>query len=216
MKMRISFLFAFAASIFLFLMPSAVLAEDLDKLVSSLQQRYESVNSIEADFTQDAYSKTLKNSQISEGKVYFKKPGKMRWQYLKPIKDELVSNGKTIWLYQPDLGQVVERSTETTASAIATDFLTGVGNLRKDFDIKLAEDKSDSYRLSLTPKAPQPNIKKLFLEVDKSKTLVTKTIIVDNFGNETRVSFKNIKTNTSIKDSLFDFVPPKGTTVVKP
>ncbi|MBI5644438.1 MAG: outer membrane lipoprotein chaperone LolA [Deltaproteobacteria bacterium] len=191
-------------------------AGDIGGIVSRLQEKYGNISSIEADFTQEAYSRATKKAQTSEGKVYFKKPGKMRWQYLKPVNDEIVSNGKTIWIYQPDLGQVLERPFEGTASNLATDFLSGVGNLKKNFDITLQSETGAAYRLSLVPKEPQQNIRKVSIEADKSTFIIKKTVVEDNFGNETRVGLKNIKIDAPLKDSLFEFVPPKGAAVIKP
>ncbi|MBI1910783.1 MAG: outer membrane lipoprotein chaperone LolA [Deltaproteobacteria bacterium] len=208
--------FTFILFLFFIFAPLFSYAEELDNIISKLQEKYESINTIEASFTQEAVTKGFKSSQVSEGKVYLKKPGKMRWIYTKPAKDELVGNGKMIWVYQPDLNQVIEKRSDAASSSLATDFLSGVGNLKKEFNISLASEKGGSYLLGLTPREPQPNLRKVSIEIDKTSYLVTKTIVEDHFGNETRVSFKNLKTNTNIKDSLFEFSIPKGANVARP
>lgn len=209
---RLSILLA----LFAFFLPALSFAEDdAAAVVSKLQSKYESIASIKADFTQEVSSKGMP-AMKSEGKVWLKKPGKMRWEYKKPAKDLIVSDGKTIWLYQPDLNQVIERPASLSASAMATDFLSGIGNIEKEFDVKLAALESSNHVLILTPKQEQASLKKLILEVGKENSIVEKTTITDHFGNQTAVTFTNIKLNASMKNSLFKYTPPRGAAIVRP
>lgn len=210
-KLFITFLISFL------LLPALGAAEDMDKdrAVASLQRAYEKITSIEADFIQEAFTKSMGKAQTSEGRVYFKKPGKMRWTYKKPSNDEIVSDGRTIWLFQGDLNQVIEKPVDK-GSNIASDFLSGIGDLKKDFEIETASGTKDGFRIVLRPKTPQPNVKRITLEVNGKTLLVEKTSVEDLFGNETRVALRDIKVNPTLKDSLFEFTPPKGSSVVKP
>lgn len=183
-----------------------------DDIVSKLQQKYETVATIEADFVQEATSKAMKRSDTSEGRVYFKKPGKMRWEYKKPLEDLIVSNGKTIWVFQPDLAQAIEKPFDAGASGLATDFLSGIGDLKKNFKVKAA----DGNIVTLIPNDPGESIRKITLMLDSKTGLIKKTTIDDAYGNETSITFKNMKTNIEIKDALFEFKPMKGVTIVRP
>ena len=199
-----------------FFLPALSFAQDdAAAVVSKLQSKYESITSIKADFTQEVSSKGMP-AMKSEGKVWLKKPGKMRWEYKKPAKDLIVSDAKTIWLYQPDLNQVIQRPASLSASSMATDFLSGIGSVEKEFVVKLAPLESANHVLILTPKQEQASLKKLILEVNKENSIVEKTTITDHFGNQTAVTFTDIKLNASIKDSLFRYTPPRGAAVVKP
>ncbi|MBI5588147.1 MAG: outer membrane lipoprotein chaperone LolA [Deltaproteobacteria bacterium] len=195
---------------------SAASAAEVNGVVERLQKHYESVSTIEAAFAQEVFSKSLNRSETNEGRVFFKKPGKWKWLYNDPAKGVFTSNGRKVWLFEPDFNQVLEKDVDASSPAITTDFLTGVGNLRKDFDITLAAESSDAWRLELAPKQQLPNVKKLFLEVDKTKLMVVKTVVVDYLGNEVRISFKDIKANQPVNDSLFEFKPPKGAVIVRP
>ncbi len=197
-------------------LPSFSTAESLNQIVSRLQKEYETISTISADFTQEVISGAGNKPLVSEGTVFFKKPGRMKWLYSTPNKDELVSDGKTVWFFQSDLNQVMEKPIEGAASSVATDFLAGVGNLKNDFDITLVKESGSAYRLGLVPNYPQPNLKKFYIDVDKTKSLVVKTMVENYFGTVTTVSFRNIKLNTPVKDSFFEFSPPKGVTVIRP
>lgn len=199
----------------LFLFPALSYSEDAAAVISGLQKKYDSIDSIRADFTQEVSSKGM-GSQKSEGKVWFKKPGKMRWEYQRPSKDLIVSDGDTIWLYQPDLNQVIEKKASSGSSSMATDFLSGIGKIEKDFQVRLSGSEGRDYLLTLTPREEDPGIMRLSLSVDKATFLVKRTVLTDHFGNRTTVVFRNIKTNASMRDSLFKFTPPKGATIVQP
>lgn len=191
-------------------------AAQTDDIVEKLQKKYESISSIEASFTQDVFTVSLNKSEATEGRVYFKKPGKWKWLYNDPSRGVFTSNGKKVWLFEPDFNQVIEKDVDAASRGITTDFLTGVGNLGRDFDIRLAEERASSFLLELTPKTEIPNVKRLFLEVDRTGFLVVKTVVSDYLGNRTEISFKDLKINPQISDSVFELKPPKGSVVVRP
>lgn len=207
---------ALAAVVFSMAVPLSSEAAAPEEILEKLQQRYESVDTVMAGFTQEAFSPGLGRSRTSTGTVYFKKPGKMRWEYRDPEGDVLVSDGGVFWFYQADLNQVVEKSLVESSSALANDFLSGVGNLERDFHVKKVEDLESAHRLTLTPRTEQPNLKRLFMEVRKSDFLVSRVALVDHFGNETMITFEDIMVNPPLEESLFKFKAPPGATVVTP
>jgi outer membrane lipoprotein carrier protein len=207
---------AFLVLLLTILFPGAAVSAGINGVVEKLQKKYESISSIEATFTQDVFTSSLNRSEVNEGRVLFKKPGKWKWLYNDPAKGVFTSNGSKVWLFEPDLNQVIEKDVDASSAGITTDFLTGVGNLSRDFDIRLSEDRPGSWLLELTPRTELPNVKKLFLEVDKAELLVVKTVVSDHLGNRASITFKDIKTNPLIKDSVFEFKPPKGSIVVRP
>ena len=202
-------------ALFTLFLPALSFGEDASEVVAKLQRKYDSIASIKAGFTQEVTSKGM-GATKSKGNVWLKKPGKMRWEYQEPAKDIIVSDGKTIWLYQPDLNQAIKSPASSGASSMATDFLSGIGNIEKEFIVILSAAEGQYHVLTLTPKSEQPSLKKLVLEVGKYSYLVEKTVITDHFGNQTSVSFTGITLNSPIKDSIFKYAPPKGATIIRP
>jgi len=188
---------------------------DVDGIVSMLQNKYENVITLVADFSQVSKD-AFETRQVSEGKVYFKKPGMMKWLYFIPVRDELVSNGSTVWFYQPDLNQVVVSPFELGASTLATNFLSGMGDLKREFSIKLLGEEKGAYSLELTSVEDHQGLKRLILHVDKESWLVVRTEVEDHFGNRTTVSFSHMETNNPIKDTFFEFDLPEGVNIVRP
>ena len=198
------------------LLPTAVYANDLNAIISKLQKTYEGIQDVQANFTQLTTSVSIKTTQKAEGVVYFKKPGMMKWEYKSPTNDIIVSDGRTIWSYQQDIGQVMVGNASDSSASISNNFLAGMGNLKKDFDIELEKPDNNSYVLKLNPKVPQPNIQRLYIAVDKKTSLVKQTIVFDLLGNETKVIFENLKINQSVPANIFKFKIPEGVRVVKP
>ncbi len=195
---------------------TVVWADDLDAIISKIQKTYEGIQDIQADFVQLTTSSATKETQKADGLVYFKKPGMMKWEYKSPTNDIIVSDGKTIWAYQQDIGQVMVGNASDSGASISNNFLAGMGNLKKDFDIELEKPDNNSYVLKLNPKVPQPNIQRLYIAVDKKTSLVKQTIVFDLLGNETKVIFENLRINKSVPADIFKFKIPEGVRVIKP
>ncbi|HBO84377.1 MAG: outer membrane lipoprotein carrier protein LolA [Deltaproteobacteria bacterium GWC2_42_11] len=206
---------AFLLLLSLLLIP-AESAETLDNILSNIQKVYDGISDMKANFVQKTTSSSLGGAQNSEGVVYFKKPGMMRWEYASPGKDIIVNNGDTIWVYQPDLGQVMVSSFSSESSPLAKHFLSGMRNIKNDFDVRLEGETPADYTLILIPRIPQPSIKKIHIIVDKKTFFVNGTSTFDPFGSVASVRFSNIKINTSLQKSLFNLEIPQGVRVVKP
>ncbi len=192
-----------------------------DEIADKIQANYEKILDYRANFVQEVTLTNIDKIQKNEGVVYFKKGGKMRWDYQKPQKQEFISDGKTIWHYMPADNQVwVDKATQAFSSKMPSTFLTGMGNLKRDFKIKFAKsplvDTKDNYLLELFPKEEQPGMKRLLLVVAKDSYQVMGTLVYDQFENLTRVIFSEIKTNNDLPDDLFSFQIPKGAEVIRP
>ncbi|MBI3397934.1 MAG: outer membrane lipoprotein chaperone LolA [Deltaproteobacteria bacterium] len=221
---RVKIFFICSLSTICYLLPTVVWADELDAIVAKVQKTYDGIQDIQANFTQFTTSASIKQTQKAEGVVYFKKrsaeltpkPGMMKWEYKSPGKDIIVSDGMTIWVYQQDIGQVmVGNAIDDNGTSISNNFLAGMGNLKKDFDIELAEQDNAAYLLKLNPKTSQPNVQKLYIAVDKKTFFMVKTIVYDMLGNETKVIFENMKANQSLSANIFKFKIPEGVKVVK-
>jgi outer membrane lipoprotein-sorting protein len=90
--------------------------------------------------------------------------------------------------------------------------------LKKNYQIRLLEKKKDFCSLELIPKKEEElrYISKMILWIDTKKYWPVKTKIFEPNGDATLIEFKNIKINTKISDSEFEFKVPKGVEVVEP
>lgn len=193
-------------------------AQEVQTIIDNVQRQYETTDDIRANFRQLSLIKSANQTKESQGTVYFKKPGKMHWEYTKPEAQLLVSDGKTMWFYVVEDRQViVQNAEEAYGSKTPITFLSGMGKLQNDFYIKLlpATEKAAAYKLELLPKQPQPDVAKLILTVDPVSSRIVHTGVYDPYGNITDVYLQDIQTNTAPAEELFRFKIPEGVEVIQ-
>ncbi len=186
------------------------------EVLEMIQNQYKNTFDLEANFSQEYIGKVMRQPQKGEGKVYFRKRGMLRWDYQIP-KQQLISDGQTLWFYQPEENQVVISDVSKMIKEFG--FLTGEGDLRRDFkliDMKEQSSKGEeSFILELVPREAHPSLTKIVLTVDKRTYFVIQTDIFDGLGNVTRTRFSEIRTNVKLPNSLFQFVIPPGVEVLR-
>jgi outer membrane lipoprotein carrier protein len=202
-------------------LPGIALAQQpsLDDVVRGLEGAYGKMNDLKAEFSQTAFNKSLNQSIPAQGTVYLKKGGKLRWEYSDPTPQEIVSDGKTLWVYTPTLSQVNVGPAPEALSGPAGSFLSGLGKLREHFNVRFLnpadpKDKDGNVALDLTPKQPLPTMTRLILSVDPKSWEARRAVIYDQFENTVTMQFSKITVNTGLADKLFTFVAPKGVATV--
>jgi outer membrane lipoprotein carrier protein len=196
--------------------PARGQAPSLEGIVAKVQEQYDARADFKASFVQESMVKSLGKKQVSEGTVYFKKPGKMRWNYQKPFKQEIISDGRTLWNYRAEDKQVmVGQMSQAVQGRVPSTFLAGLGNLQRDFQARWVKEPSpkEPYSLELAPQEVQGSLEKLFLLVDRENYQILQARIQDLMGNTTQISFSKIQFDNRLPDSLFTFTPPKGVEV---
>jgi outer membrane lipoprotein carrier protein len=191
----------------------------LEQLTARTQELYEKTVDLKASFIQEVTIKSMKKTEREEGVVTFKNPRMMHWDYLKPKAKKLVINASKAWLYVPEDRMVyVQNAEDVYRSRMAVKFLSGIGKLAEDFQIRFTKDNpldaEGNYHLTLTAKEPGGGIEKLSLTVDGKTYQIIQCRFNDAFGNTTRLRFSDIRINTGVSDKFFTFTVPAGVEVV--
>jgi outer membrane lipoprotein carrier protein len=189
----------------------------LDETVRRLEAAYGKVNDLKAEFDQTAFNKSLNQSIPAKGTVYLKKGGKLRWEFADPTPQEIVSDGKTVWIYTPALAQV--NVGPAPLAGPAGSFLAGLGRVREHFEVRFLNpaeprDRDGNVVLDLTPKRPLPTMNRLILSLDPRAWEVRRAVVYDQFENTVTMQFRKTTVNSGLADSIFTFVPPKGVATV--
>jgi outer membrane lipoprotein carrier protein len=218
-RVKNNLLFCITFMIFSLVSMPVVFGAPGESVLAEIQKRYETTDDLEASFLQEYIGKVMKRPQRGEGKVYFKKKGMMRWDYRIP-NQKLISNGHTLWYYQPEENQVfVSEVSRIIKEKAPLAFLAGEGDLSRDFELlninESLSQKEEHFVLELTPKEPDAVLSKLILTVDKKTSYVLQADVLDGLGNVTRTRFIDIKTNVGLPNSLFHFTIPSGAEVLK-
>ena len=190
----------------------------LADIARRVQARYEAMQSLRARFEQSTQIKSLgdgASAETSRGVVTLAKPGKMRWSYEEPEPSLVVSDGKTVWTFDPALGEAQRfPATEAVLEGAAIQFLLGRGEILREFEIGGGPCAESPVTLELTPRKPA-SYSQLDLRVDAESGEIVETRIVDLFGNRTRVRFRDIETDVQPAPETFQFTPPPGTRILE-
>jgi len=194
-------------------------AQSLDDVIRGLEGAYGRITDLKAEFNQNAFNKSLNQTIPAAGSVYLKKGGKLRWEYTQPTPQEIVSDGKTLWVYTPTLNQVNVAPAPEALAGPAGSFLVGLGKLREHFGVRFMNpaqprDGDGNVVLDLAPKQPLPTLARLILSVDPRSWEVRKAVVYDQFENTVTMRFTKMTLNSGLADSLFTFTAPKGVATV--
>jgi len=194
-------------------------AQSLDDVVRDIEGSYSRMTDLRAEFTQTAFNKSLNQTIPARGTVYLKKGGKLRWEYTEPTPQEIVSDGKKLWVYTPTLNQANVAEAPEALAGPAGSFLAGLGRLRSEFQVRFLnpaqpKDAEGNWVLDLTPKQPLPTLSRLVLSVEGKNWEIRKAVVHDQFDNTVTMKFTKMVVNSGLPERTFTFVAPKGVAIV--
>ena len=200
-------------------LPASAQTSALDDVIRGVEAAYGKMTDLKGEFSQSALNKSLNQTIDAKGVVYLKRGGKLRWEYEEPTKQEIVSDGTTIWIHTPQLNQVNTGAAPEALSGPAGSFLSGLGSLRQHFTVRFLnpaqpKDADGNVVLDLTPKQPLPTLARLVLALDAKSYDVRKAVVYDQFDNTVTMTFTKLAINTGLPDKFFVFDPPKGAATV--
>lgn len=191
---------------------SAGHAANAKALLDELRKTYESTKDLSGRFVQTSHMAAASMERVVGGTVVFKKGGKMRWSYEGDDPQEIVSDGKTLWIYQVRDRNVLRQDVSKlpAGNRFALDLLSGFQGLSESFDFKACGELC----LELRPKEARAELTRITLQLEPKGREVKSVTTEDSLGNRTRVDLKDLKWNTGVKDSVFTFKVPRGVEVL--
>lgn len=193
-------------------------SSDLDPLLHHIQETYDHIQTLSADFTQVATLTSINREQTSAGRVYVHKPHAIRWEYSQPEAQTILYKDNLLRIYTPKLRQVMQSVVEADNRAnVALLFLAGVGTLREVFTITpLPSQGTNTQQLRLLPRSPQASFTELHITVNLQSYLIESLTIYDPIGNQTAIHLSALQINPTLPDRLFALDLPPGTEVLTP
>lgn len=168
-------------------------------------------STLQADFIQVQIDEKGNQGKRSNGVFYLQRPGKFRWNYLKPYNQEIVSGAGKVWFYDKDLEQVTAKKLNAAIGSTPALLLTGEVPLEKNFTIENQSDEEGIAILKLIPKTEDSGFK--YVQIGLENDVLIGMELNDNFGQLTRIYFNNLKTGIKLDPALFAFKPPPGVDV---
>jgi outer membrane lipoprotein carrier protein len=188
-------------------------SKDLKQVLDRLQRHYRDTKSFSAKFNEEIATVGAPKRQ-RQGTVSLRKPGRMRWDFETPEKQTIVSDGETLYTYDPDLNQVIETPLkQALRSSSATSFLLGIGNINRDFKAAFASPPTPTGLIDLILDAKTGGYK-IEVGLDPKTYNLMKLTLTDQLGDVTRIDFTDIHDNVDLPDSMFAFKTPPGADIV--
>lgn len=177
------------------------------------------VTTLQANFSQRVTDETGMTLQTSTGVFSLSRPGKFRWNYDSldedvPLGQQIISDGKLITFYEPELETANQRSFVEAVEQVPTMVLVqSGGDLDKHFTLTDFGLTDGLKWVALKPKDEDAGYQELMVGFDGEQ--LNTIILTDGLGNETRLVLSAVKTNLELDKSTFRFDPPAGVDVVK-
>ena len=198
--------------------------QEVREVVKQLQARYEKTKDMEADFSQKTKIEGFERPVTSAGKVYIKKPGRLRWDYLDPATEQIYVNQDDVKVYVPEHKQVlVGKLTQMAASKAPLELLQGAAKLDESFEIEPTTGNNRGVGgmplITLIPKAKEhestQSLQKIVLEVFPKTYYIRTVSLHEVSGNVAIFEFSNLKPNLGLGNEVFDFKTPSDVEVVR-
>src|SRR5467141_992639 len=208
---------------------------DVEAVVARLQARYHSARTLQATFL-ERYRENGRVVRVEAGTAYFRRPGKMRWDYQAPEKNLFLVDGKTAWFYVP-----ADHTATRVPAKESADWRTPLALLVGDMKISRvcehvlpaiderpenpehamlfcqlrgAASKPPKGSLGESPSQKPFNSESVFFEIDMNSGDLVRVLVRDPGGVGIEFSFTNWRMDPQVPDSLFRFDVPKGVAIV--
>jgi outer membrane lipoprotein carrier protein len=188
-------------------------------VAKAVDAHYNALRAFSADFSESYQGAGISRSE--SGKLWLKKPGKMRWEYEQPRPKLFVTDGSTAYFYVPGEQQVRRapvKKLDDLRSPLR--YLLGKTKLQKEFDgldfaPKVAPIAAGDIVLHGQPKSMADRVNDVVLEISPEQNVIVRIIVEEVDGSRTEFRFTNIRENPEVEDAKFRFTPPAGAQVIE-
>jgi len=177
-----------------------------------------------AKFLQE-YSESGRVTRTEAGVAYFRRPGKMRWEYASPEANLFVVDGKFAWFYVP-----ADHTVSRVATRESNDWRTPLALLAGEMKVnrvcsrvKLAAEQprdTNLVRVDCAVRGTEKETKSgkppdtAYFEIAKTSGELRRVVVTGSGGVRMDMQFSDWKFDPPAADELFRFQPPKGVAIV--
>lgn len=191
------------------LLTLAPLVQAADAAVDQLASLISGVQTYAANFEQTVKGARNAKGEQSRGEFQLERPGKFRWETSKPYRQILISTGREMWAYEPDIDSATVQDVEQGLGATPALLLSSsAAELTRSFKV---EAKGEGQFL-LTPKDGGSSFEEVVLQFEGR--LLKELQLADSLGNHTLVRFSDVRLNDAIPAARFQFTPGKNVDVI--
>lgn len=170
-----------------------------------------SLTTLQANFEQTVFNQETQQTVSSSGVFYLRRPDQFRWDYTQPEAQQIVADGRQIWLYDPGLEQVSVQSQETALAGTPAMLLISGDAVEKHFSVMDLGERDNTGWVELVPREEESQFARILLAFADDELLSME--MVDKFGQVTRFRFTDIENNPQFTSRFFEFEAPANTDI---
>ena len=162
-------------------------------------------------FSQSVYDNKSQLIEEANGEVVFKKPHFFKWIYQAPHQNQIIGDGETVYIYDPDLSQVImSKFSQSKNNNPANIFF--LNNIEEYFKVtKILIEDEIWYRCESKSK----DIDYQSIEISFNEDKIQGMRVVDGLQNKIIINFLNILQNPNIDEASFLFNVPDNVEVIR-
>lgn len=178
--------------------------------VEQLKAFSQQVNRAQGTFTQRTVAATgqAQTTPDQKGVFIFDRPGRFKWQVTQPYEQLILTDGRELYQYDPDLAQATVRAVGQSLGDSPAAVLFGGSQLEDTFNLTTLPDQDGLAWLRAVPKQADSGLRQI--DIGMRDGLPATLRLKDGFGQTTVVDIFDLKPLTSVPADTFVFkVPPK-------
>ena len=180
---------------------------------SELSNLLNKMNSLTGNFKQKVIDQNGAILQEVSGQFFLKKPNLFKWNYLEPVKSQLISDGELLYLYDPDLKQVIISQLKKIGG-VSPAMLLVTRDIESLFKVSIIQDEKGVSWFKALPHEPEKaNFKEVFINFVQNELKGMR--IIDGFDNTTEIEFIKVSRNININEAIFLFNTPEDIDVIR-
>ncbi len=205
MKLRLTTLFAGALAL---MMSPALLADDA---LQRLNKALKNLDSLSAEFKQTQLDESKQVIQNSRGSLAIQRPGKFSWIYQEPYEQQIIADGKELWIYDVDLEQVTVKPMDEGIASAPIMILMKENSVGEEFTVSEVGQRKYLYWVELLPNDEDLQYTQVYLGIENDTVKAME--LRDRFGQSTQIVFENLRTGVIHNPATFIFDVPPGVDV---
>jgi outer membrane lipoprotein carrier protein len=176
--------------------------------IAELKDYLRGLNSLSADFRQITLTSDGSQTLETTGTFYLLRPNRFRWDYETPTEQEIVADGRRIYVHDKELAQVTHSSQKKILDGTPAQLLASDQPVENYFTLRNLNENDGRTWVELTPTTKDTEVAKLRIAFVDGE--LDTLLMEDRFGQLTRFSFTDLKRNPQLDYAMFRFKRPAG------
>lgn len=187
---------------------AAMSSQQKQEVIRRINKTAAGLKSMSCSFTQTKHLSLLSDKMVSEGKMSYKQPDKLRWEYTSPYQYLFIFNGSKVYVGNKSRKDVIDTQTNKVFKEVARIMMSTVTGTAlsnsADFSIDVV-DGSSTWKVTLIPKKKEMKgmFTKIELSFNKSNLMIAEINIYEKNNDRTNIRIKDVSTNITLNESLF-------------